>query len=80
MKVWGEAGVQIFYSYGLGIAALVALGSFNTFDHKSYRDVIAFTMTSNFTSILAGFVVFAFLGHMAHTKGVDIDKVVDQGS
>ena len=58
---------------------MVALGSFNTFDHKSYRDVIVFTMTSNFTSILAGFVVFAFLGHMAYVKNVDIDKVADQG-
>ena len=50
-QVWSDAGTQVFYSYGIGIAALVALGSYNKFHHNSYRDVVIFTVANSFTSI-----------------------------
>ena len=69
----------MFYSYGIGIAALIALGSYNKFHHNSYRDVIIFTVTNSMTSILSGFVIFSILGYMAHIQGVSIDKVAEEG-
>jgi SNF family Na+-dependent transporter len=78
-SVWSDAGTQVFYAYGIGISALVALGSYNKFHHNSYRDVWIFTAINSFTSILSGLVVFSVLGYMSHIQNVSIDKVADEG-
>lgn len=78
-SVWSDAGTQVFYAYGIGISALVALGSYNKFHHNSYRDVLIFTIINTFTSLLSGFVVFSVLGYMSHVQNVSIDKVADEG-
>lgn len=78
-SVWADAGTQVFYAYGIGISALVALGSYNKFHHNSYRDVWIFTAINSFTSILSGLVVFSVLGYMSHIQNVSIDKVADEG-
>lgn len=79
VQVWSDAGTQIFYSYGIGIAALVALGSYNKFHYNSYRDVVLFTITNSLTSILSGFVIFSVLGYMSYMQGVGIDEVAEEG-
>jgi len=79
LEVWSDAGTQVFYAYGIGISALVALGSYNQFHHNSYRDVWIFTAINSFTSILSGLVVFSVLGYMSHIQNVDISKVADEG-
>lgn len=78
-QVWSDAGTQVFYSYGIGIAALVALGSYNEFHHNSYRDVVIFTVMNSLTSILSGFVIFTVLGYMSHIQGVPISEVAEEG-
>jgi solute carrier family 6 noradrenalin transporter-like protein 2 len=34
---------------------------------------------NSFTSFFSGFVIFTYLGYMAHTQGKDIANVADQG-
>jgi solute carrier family 6 GABA transporter-like protein 1 len=34
---WLDAGSQVFYSFGLAIGTLFALGSFNTFNNNCYK-------------------------------------------
>lgn len=47
---------------------------------KNNRDAMIVSMIDSFTSLLAGFTIFAILGNLAHNLGVDdVGKVVKGG-
>jgi len=78
-QVWIDGGTQIFYSYGVGIGALLALGSYNKFHHDCHRDAIIVSCVNTFTSFFSAIVIFSILGYMAHSKGVKVGDVVKSG-
>ena len=78
-ECWIDGGTQIFYSYGVGIGALLALGSYNKFNQNCYRDTFIVCTVNTCTSLYAGTIIFAILGFMANQKGVDIGDVVKSG-
>jgi solute carrier family 6 GABA transporter-like protein 1 len=78
-QCWIDGGTQIFFSYGVGIGALLALGSYNKFHHNCYRDALFVCGINTFTSFFSAIVIFSILGFMAHAKGVEIEDVVKGG-
>jgi len=77
--VWKDAAVQIFYSLGVCTGGLITMSSFNEFRNNCLKDAVIVAIINCFTSVYAGFAIFAIIGYMAHISGLTVDKVATGG-
>ena len=78
-KVWQEAATQMFYSLGPGFGSLITLSSYNRFNNNILRDTLIIVVGDTLHSVLAGCMVFTFLGGIAKSKNVSVLEVVQNG-
>lgn len=79
VNVWVEAAKQIYFSLGPGFGTLMALSSYNKFNHNCRRDALIAAAVNYFASFISGLVIFAVLGYMATIEDVPISVVATEG-
>ena len=71
-EVWSVACSQIFFSIGLTFGILTAFGSHCPRDEPAVLNATVVSLANSMFSFIAGFAVFAALGHLAFLKGVEV--------
>ena len=69
----------MFYSLGPGFGSLITLSSYNRFNNNILRDTLIIVVGDTLHSVLAGCMVFTFLGGIAKRKNVSVLEVVQNG-
>jgi len=68
-EVWSVACSQIFFSLGLTFGILTAFGSHCPRTEPAVMNVTVISLANSMFSFIAGFAVFAALGHLAYIDG-----------
>lgn len=71
-EVWSVACSQIFFSIGLTFGILTAFGSHCPRDEPAVLNATVVSLANSMFSFIAGFAVFAALGHLAFLEDVEV--------
>lgn len=78
-NVWYAAVSQCFFSLNIGFGSIIMYASYNDFNHSIGRDAMIVSFMDTFTSLLAGFTIFAILGNLAYETNTTVPNVVKTG-
>ncbi|KAF7261611.1 hypothetical protein EG68_01045 [Paragonimus skrjabini miyazakii] len=80
LQIWSQAALQIFFSLGPSWGGLIAVASYNKYDHPIMRDSIVLPLIFSLSSIYGGFAIFSVIGNLMYLSGVDsVQTFVRQG-
>ncbi len=79
LDAWVDAAGQIFFGLSLSVGVMIAYSSHQPAKSKVVRNTWVIALGNSATSIVAGFAVFALLGHFAHTSEVPLEDVASAG-
>lgn len=74
-EVWSVACSQIFFSIGLTFGILTAFGSHCPRSEPAVANACVVALANSTFSFIAGFAVFAALGHLAFLEGVAVTEL-----
>lgn len=77
--VWTAACTQIFYTLSVGFGAMLTYGSYKDEREDIVKDAWITALINSGTSLFAGFVVFAVLGHMAWIADTPVSDLATSG-
>lgn len=78
--VWFDAAAQVFSTLNTSYGAPITLATYNKFNQNTVRDTFLITFSNALTALFAGFVVFSFVGYLAHHTEQNVSDVVSSGS
>jgi SNF family Na+-dependent transporter len=74
-EVWSKAVTQIFFSIGIAFGIMTAYGSHCRRDEPAVLNSSVIAVSNSLFSFVAGFAVFATLGHLAHIEDTSIEDL-----
>jgi len=78
-EVWVNALAQTFMSMGIAYGSLVAFASYNQFQSPFLRDAFCLSALNSMTSLVAGIIVFAAMGHSSLVYQLPIQQSAPDG-
>ncbi|MFT5171460.1 MAG: NSS family neurotransmitter:Na+ symporter [Candidatus Marinamargulisbacteria bacterium] len=79
VEVWSAAISQIFYTLTLGFGVMISYASFQDKKSDIAKSALITALLNAGISVIAGFVVFSTLGHMALKSGSTIAELAKSG-
>lgn len=73
--VWSTAVSQIFFSIGITFGTMTAFGSYLPRNEPATLNSFVIALSNSCFSFIAGFAVFASLGHLALKEGVSVNDL-----
>ena len=77
--MWQNALAQTFMSVGIAYGCLIAYSSYNRFHGPFLRDAFCLSALNSFTSLVAGIIAFAALGHISSKYNLKMDEAANDG-
>ena len=78
-EVWTSACTQIFFTLSVGFGSMLTYGSYKNEQEDIVKDAWTTALINSGTSLFAGFVVFAVLGHMAWVAKTPVSELAASG-
>uniref|UniRef100_A0A1I7S7U7 Transporter n=3 Tax=Bursaphelenchus xylophilus TaxID=6326 RepID=A0A1I7S7U7_BURXY len=80
LRAWQAAASQVCFSLSIGVGGILSYATYNKKSHNVFRDAFVIACADCFMSVFGGTAVFCMLGFMSQSLGVNIEKVVKDGT
>jgi SNF family Na+-dependent transporter len=79
LSVWATALGQILFSLSPGFGTAITYSSFVSEKEDVYKAGMIVCVANSAFSLIAGFAIFAIVGHLAWEEGVSVEEVATRG-